>query len=200
MAVKASSTPLQVKIVLMNQFPQVPPIVEILAQVVHEDICKISNKYQGKHLRDWNPATSNICTLLYNMKMDFDVNAPIPKALLAARSVPEPPKKEEAVAFDPIGEQPVQSKKVDSAQVARERAQKEIMEKQEGLLKALSEAVDQASPEELLCLSENESDRRLLVLKNQEFMKIHEQVQEAEDITYNLAKLNLDSVAAQSEA
>ena len=84
LVVKASTTPLLVKVVLLNQFPAVPPILVVMAEVVHDDICSKSMQYTGKHIREWN-MSSNLCQLLYKLTYDFDVKAPIPKALIAAQ-------------------------------------------------------------------------------------------------------------------
>lgn len=42
-------------------------------------------QYTGKHIREWQ-MNSNLCQFLYKVTNDFDVKAPIPKALIAAQN------------------------------------------------------------------------------------------------------------------
>lgn len=82
LTLKASKTPLQVKIVLYQEFPNRGPIIQILAEVIHEHIDDKTFCYTGPMIKSWN-TNGNVVALLQKMTKEFDEEPPIPKALFA---------------------------------------------------------------------------------------------------------------------
>ena len=55
LVLNASSTPLFVKLILFNEFPQRAPIVQVLADVVHPLIEPRLFSYSGPAISEWTP-------------------------------------------------------------------------------------------------------------------------------------------------
>jgi ubiquitin-protein ligase len=60
---KASSTPLYIKIALLQNFPIQPPIINVMVAVVHPFIDPKSLEYIGPSIINWNPSSNLIATI-----------------------------------------------------------------------------------------------------------------------------------------
>ena len=114
---------------------------------------------------------SNLCQLLYKVTYDFDVKAPIPKALVPVQkpqvianqgnAVPEEFVLVPGEKFDPMQES--RSEEVveqnSAAKIAKERTESEVLAKEGSVTQAVSESIEGVSIEELMCLADHESDK-----------------------------------------
>jgi ubiquitin-protein ligase len=73
-----------VKVVVLKNFPLQAPILIFLAKVVHIDISPQDNSYIGAGLKQWTNQ-SNLVLLLQRINAEFDLEPPIPEALLQVK-------------------------------------------------------------------------------------------------------------------
>ena len=79
--IRASSTPIFLKVVLIQQFPLTPPIIQIMTNVIHKDIDSNNFTYKGNAISRWTPQ-SNLVNLIQQIQIEFNGEPPIPVALI----------------------------------------------------------------------------------------------------------------------
>ena len=87
MLLHANRQPIYVKVAIPFQFPQMPPVINVMHRVTHQKITKDgSYRYCGEKVENWK-SHSNLLALIRQLHQDFQMNPPVPENVVLAKPI-----------------------------------------------------------------------------------------------------------------